>query len=459
MTEYSAATEKVALWLLNTDWATRLRLFHADFVTSAAHGVDLDHDQLRDLAKMLYAAIFEDFLTVRFGRRGQLNVIDDYLRQDGRREPAHCRRYLEAARDSTPSLYEVVNIDPGRSVTVRDLLFGGEPVTVLEHLGSQALAPWDRVAARVLAAGEEWRFSGSLLLLRREASDRALRAIDRRVKRARRKPRRRRRRSPAARPITRDAIIRSLPCARLLARFWVLDTVDKAQAPLPELRNSDDEAMVLCEVRFPILGDEARISAVLDGIESFERTDDGDRHWRWSAQGFPSRPASGRDSRNAVMVSVTGDGWVKLGDVEVGDGEVTLRANSIERTERGQALLSSRLGHLVGRAATSSHDPHQDMKASSGKPAQDDIEPPNEDAVRAMHEFLDRHYRRTLDDPLPVLGGRTLRQAAATARGRREVVNWIKDVENIEYRRGLKQGRRAYDCSWIWEELGIERHR
>ena len=126
---------------------------HADFVTSAAHCFDLDHDQLRELSKMLYAAIFEDFLTVRFGRRGQLNVIDDYLRQDGRREPAYCSRYLEAARDSTPSLYEVVNIDPGRSVTVRDLLFGGEPVTVLDHLGSQALAPWDRVAARVLAPG------------------------------------------------------------------------------------------------------------------------------------------------------------------------------------------------------------------------------------------------------------------------------------------------------------------
>ena len=76
-----------------------------------------------------------------------------------------------------------------------------------------------------------------------------------------------------------------------------------------------------------------------------------------------------------------------------------------------------------------------------------------------MHEFLDRHYRRTLDDPLPVLGGRTLRQAVATARGRREVVDWIRAVENIQYRRGPKQGRRAYDCGWIWEELGIERRR
>ena len=99
------------------------------------------------------------------------------------------------------------------------------------------------------------------------------------------------------------------------------------------------------------------------------------------------------------------------------------------------------------------------MEAGSGKPAQDDIEPPTEEAVRAMYEFLDRHYRRTLDGPLPVLGGRTFRQAVATAGERGEVVDWMKDVENIQYRRGLKQGRRAYDCGRIWEELGIERRR
>ena len=39
----------------------------------------------------------------------------------------------------------------------------------------------------------------------------------------------------------------------------------------PELRNSDDEAMRLCEVRFPLTVDEARAAEVLDRIEGFER--------------------------------------------------------------------------------------------------------------------------------------------------------------------------------------------
>ena len=232
MTDYSRAIKNVVVWLIRTDWAPRLSRFSAHFVRSVARGVDLDGDQLRELTERLYAVVIEEFLTVRFGRGGRLNVIDDYLRREGRRESASCRRYLRAARDSTLSVYEVVEIDPGRSVTVRDLLFGGEAVTVLEHLGSRALAPWDRMAVRVLAADEKWRFAGSMLLLRHEASIRALRAIDAKVKRASRKPRGRRRRRRAARLMTRDAIIRSLPCARILARCWPLDTLEEARGPI-----------------------------------------------------------------------------------------------------------------------------------------------------------------------------------------------------------------------------------
>ena len=40
------------------------------------------------------------------------------------------------------SLYEVVGIDPGRSMTVRDLIRGGDAVTVHEKLGSKSAAPW-----------------------------------------------------------------------------------------------------------------------------------------------------------------------------------------------------------------------------------------------------------------------------------------------------------------------------
>ena len=148
-----------------------------------------------------------------------------------------------------------------------------------------------------------------------------------------------------------------------------------------------------------------------------------------------------------------------LGHAEIRSGAVTLSVLSKERAERGQALLSSKLGRLVGQAEVSTHDLDQLLKTREERPTRDKVEPPSEEAVVAMHAYLDDHYRRTLDDPLPVLGGRTLRQAAKTKNGRKEVIDWLKGLENIEHRNAAEQGQPVYDTSWIWQELGIERPR
>ena len=117
---------------------------------------------------MLSVFILEDFFTTRFGEHGELNVIDDYLKRRGWRESVPARRYLEALRDSIVSLYEVVDIVPGRRMTVRDLILGGDAVRVEEKLGSEGAAPWDRLAARVVAVnGKNARSCTGMTLLRR----------------------------------------------------------------------------------------------------------------------------------------------------------------------------------------------------------------------------------------------------------------------------------------------------
>ena len=76
-----------------------------------------------------------------------------------------------------------------------------------------------------------------------------------------------------------------------------------------------------------------------------------------------------------------------------------------------------------------------------------------------IHSYLDGYYRRILDDPHPAVEGKTLRQAAKTRRGREKVIDWLKQLENTEYRRAAQQGHRPYDTSWLWRELGIEAQR
>ena len=61
----------------------------------------------------------------------------------------------------------------------------------------------------------------------------------------------------------------------------------------------------------------------------------------------------------------------------------------------------------------------------------------------------------TLDDGLPLLDGKSPRQAARTKKGRQAVVSWLKRMENREARRAAAAGETPCDLTWIWSELGV----
>lgn len=265
MTDIDEATNNLLDWAATDEWTPQLMEVYREHLEAVADSFKLEADEvlamLGDAAATLTAFIAEDFFSARFGERGELNLVDDYLKQRGGGESALGRQYLEALRDSTPSLYEVVGIDPGSSLTVRDLLVPDGEVTVPERQGSQSASPWDRLAARIVPLDGERVFTGAVLVLSHQAASNAQGAFDRLRKESRRFRKRageRRRRRGRQSAVLQKQWIRSLPVAQVLSHFWLTDFLSQASAPLPELRNSDDEALVLCEVRFPIVGDAAR---------------------------------------------------------------------------------------------------------------------------------------------------------------------------------------------------------
>ena len=466
MTDIDAVTNDLLDWAATDEWTPQLMEVHMEHLEAVFDIFDLEGDELLETlgeaAATLTAFIAEDFFTARFGEHGELNIIDEYLRRHGSRASEPARKYLEALRDSTASLYEVVGVDSGQSITVRDLLVPREKVTVREHRASQAASLWDRIGARVVPLDGESVFTGAVLLFRYDAAKQVLWAFDELLKkaiRARRKSskHRRRRGTSAAALREREELIHNLPHARILTHFWVTDLLSQVTAPLPELRNTDDEVLLLCEVRFPIVGDEAKVSALLDGIEGFERDSEGAGHWRWCAPGSPTQRRARVRGRDSVAASGGATSTTALGFAEIEAGVLKLRVNSMERAERGHKLLSSHLGDLVGSALTSSQEPSQALQEYRAKQRQEEVRIPTEEEVKAIHLHLDDHYRQTLDEPLPMLGGKTLRKAAATKNGRQEAIDWLKQLENMEHRRAATEGHSPYDTGWIWQELGIER--
>ena len=457
------ATGNLAKWAAREEWEDRQLEICDAHIDPVADALNMSGDDIAELlgdgALMLHVFAIEDFFTARFGEDDKQNVIDDYLKRRGWREAVSARRYLEALRDSVVSLYEIVDVDPGRSVTVRDLILGGEAVTVNEKQGSQSLARWDRVAARVVTVNGREHFTGGILRFRHEASEELLSVFDEMAERMQEELREAAEEtgddSPVELETVRRVIVLGLPCAPIFSEHWTIDAIEQLRAPLPELRNSDNEAIEFCEVRFPLAGDEAKVAAVLDAIEAFEREEGDEARWAWLVPGSPFDRIDGDgedlpadDAEDTVRMTL-------LGNARLESGALVLAVNSRERAERGRDLLESSLGDLVGSPLISHQDPEQAMAQFAGQP-EDEPEIPPEVAARIVHAHLDKHYRRTLDEPIPMLDGKTPRQAAATTEGRAQAIDWLKQLENGEQHRAAQQGETPYDTAWIWRELGLE---
>ena len=457
------ATENLGKWAAKDEWEAYMSEIYAAHIDPVADVLDMSGDDvaqlLGDSAFMLHVFIIEDFFSARFGEDDEQNIIDDYLKRRGWREAVSARRYLEALRDSVVSLYEIVDVDPGRSVTVRDLILGGEAVTVNEKQGSQSLARWDRVAARIVTVNGKEHFTGGILPFRHELSQELLSVFDEMAERMKEEllevAKETGDDSTVELESVRRLIVLGLPCAPIFSEHWTIDAVMRLQAPLPELRNSDNEAVVFSEVRFPVAGDEAKVAAVLDGIEAFEREEGGEAHWAWLSPGSPFDRMDGDREEPLEAEEEDTIRMTSLGGIELGSGALILTVNSQERAERGRDLLASRLGDLVGSPLISHQDPEQAMAQYTGQ-GEDAPGISPEEAARIIYAHLDKYYRRTLDEPMPMLDGKTLRQAAASTEGRAQAIDWLKQLENSEQHRAAQQDEKPYDTAWNWRELGIE---
>ena len=347
-------------------------------------------------------------------------------------------------------------------MVVRDLILGGEPITVTEKLGSETATRWDRIAARVVTVGGTTYFTGALLLVSHKVANKLLADLDELVKTFRTKLRKEAKKTgenPDIDPQQIKAMMLGSVGPQMVTQAWLVDALDQIHAPLPEMRNSDGDEILFSEVRFPISGDVNQVSTIIDGLEHIERNDPDSLSWSWHGVGSPSQRMSAKKHQVLTLQTTDDAGRTSLGNIEIKNGALLLSTNSRERAQKGRDLLASHLGKLIGPALISHEDIEQAMAKSRGRPSSDKDEIPPEIAAQVIQKYMDDHYRRTLDEPVPALDGKTPRQAVKTKKGRIKVIEWLKLLENSESRRAAAQGQTPYDTSWIWRELKLAEER
>ena len=254
------------------------------------------------------------------------------------------------------SVFEVEKVNPGESVTVRDVR-NGDMHEVRERTASRQLKPGQLICARVVPAGDSMQFFGGVEPIALHERDPLIDLLD-------------------TEPDPVELV------AALSRRF----------APAT-LTNTEGEPLAICEATVRV-GDPDGIEAALD--ETYDRVD-GDEPPRWHEH-------------------VTTHGMPHIRATLVRDGD-TLRVetNSEERMDRVLATLV-RLDPTM-RVLDDSRRPIRDAREAAELAAQlpvaeDALDPDDPEVAAMLDEFIREYEAKWLDEPIPALDGHTPRQAA-----------------------------------------------
>ena len=411
-----------------------------------------------DWAATLWGCAFEDFLTRELSEVG--NIIEDYLKRRGWNEKAQNKTYMAGLRSSVMSLYEVSDVKTGESFMARDLFRDCEPVRISERTATRTLRQWDRIAARVVRVRDKIIIGGGVLPFDHELAETLLSSLSTTQKRAAKGDAEvlrglDRRIGPAEldEGFSSTEVLRL--AAPLISTIWLNDMLDKALNPqLPEVRNSDGEEMVFFSLHYPLLSGVTpkHVRQLLDQLADLRP--ESATFWNWLESNGPRSPHS--QSKGLNFRSTLEDGSVVLGTLELKGKILLLSVNSESRAERGRAMLAPVLGKLVGEPLVERQALAQIMadRVADRTAAVTSAIPPEEER-RIIHENLDRHYRKQLDEPIPMLGNVTPRKAAKTAGSREKLVAWLKRLENQMAHHESSEPMAGYDVAWLWEELGV----
>jgi hypothetical protein len=426
-------------------WRDRLQDVVAEHVVPALEEFEIDHDDLSELLgepwpSVLWGCGFEDFLGRRYGEE---NIVDLYLKRRGWKETALNRDYFAELRETPVSLYEVSDVKPGASMVLRDLLDGAEPVTVVEKSATRSLKKRDRIVVRILAERDRHVISGAFLAFSAEAVELLFDGLRRALKLKKRDALR----------LTKD---QRRGCAPVFTSAWLFTALPRAMfPPQPTFCNSDGDDVMFHDLRFPLAAGvtQKEVADCLDEVKNF--LPEGPRFWNW----LSPRRTRPRKQVSGMMLDTQMTGCTLLGSLELKGKSLLVTVNSAARAAKVEALVSEAAGERLKRPLTMIRTVEQMMaEEHPERPQEGADEIPPLIARQITHDYMDTHYRETLDAPVPALGGKSPREAVRNAVGREKVLEWLKLLEN----RSAQQDDAAigeYDFGWMWAELGLQDHR
>lgn len=358
-------------------------------------------------------------------------VGEHFTIEESRRLDARDHAWFAAQKEAWLSVWEVVDVDPGVGLTMRDLL-SLETRRVREASASRTLLRFDAVLARLAD------FDGVSLFMGVHPRPTPPRVAAEVVRKARGRLRRQRGVPPDR---LRDAAFGSY-----LIQRWedAVAFMDEESARQPQLSNMDGDPFLPTLDHFTVVdGATAEVAAAIAAMDGANPPEPEDDPPVWV---FVREPEDTRGLSEGTVV----------GRAMLGPEGLTLDTNSVKRADALRAQVEAVCGSYVRHRLREYPEPFADHDDPDDEPEEDADEADAglfaaEPAV-VVQEFKQRHYATWSDHALPALNGRTPREAARSAEGRRALDLLLKEMENFEQR--LPAAER-FDFSVLRRDLGF----
>ncbi len=345
-------------------------------------------------------------------------MLDLFLEREAKELGAGERNFLEGMRGSHLRLYEILEVKADQGFELRDS-WVDRRLYVRERAATRQLVAWDLIVARTGLAGDgETVFETLPYLFPAAAKDELLKDL-------RRAHRAFTRRCPA------QSIADFFRSMGQVFHQWWLERV--ALPPRPKLITGDGDPFIFAKVIFDLLDRDLAISSLADRNDI---VDHGDGTYVW--------------------LEPVGKFQRSVGTVVVEKHRIVFETTSQKRAERARDELPGLLRGAVRFRAISYEDVEQAIKHAPPTSKKKEPDVPIGDQRKILGEFYEQHYRKWLDEPVPALGDRTPRHAARLKTVPPKLIALLKELESHSERQ-RRAGEVAYDSSWMWAELGLNR--
>jgi hypothetical protein len=366
------------------------------------------------------ASVLDGFVGYGARDRDRRRAVDRLIAVRGRDLPSGEVAALGALSRARASLFEIVDVQVGAGLTLRDRLGDGE-ITVREVSASTQLRRGDVIFAWIMEVEDHVELTGASMKVPPAHVATVATALVDEVETLR-----------TGQPATDVAEVADV----------ALDTLAEAIASWrpPTLVTTHGEPLVFCAAHYTVsnvAAARARLVVRAD-IDGDGEDDHGSMTW---LDREPNPKLAG--------------GPTVLGHLRITEGELVLETNSRERLARGRALIEETLSELAAHRADTFQDPEAALRErrTAPPPASTSRDVPPEVAAEVVGNYLRDHYTRWMDEPLPALDGKTPRKATRTAAGRRSVAALVDDAERMSLAMPSPAAPGFFD--WLRRELGL----